>query len=140
MAGEVIARMIQEAASNVPSDTSDIIFGVVQKVNPLEILVDDRYTITQDLMVLMSPVKEKILSFTVNDVLSRSSGSVSYVTDSSYRSEGSSIGKSSATFLTGVNNSGRTINLTVFEALKKGERVSMIKGQRNQLYYVLDRA
>lgn len=139
MAGEIIAQMIAQASNNVPTDSSDLIFGKVTKVGPLEILVDERYTITQDLMVLMSPVKERVVSFTVNDVSSSSSGSVSYVTNGSFGEPGSPTSKSSATFLTGTSHSSRTIELQIFRNLIVGDKVAMIKGQKNQIYYILDR-
>lgn len=139
MAGEVIAKMLMEAKNNLPKGASDLIFGKVVRAKPLEILVDERYTLTSDMLVLLSPVKEKKVSFNVSDQIGYSTGGVSYVTNSTFGKEGTATNKGSSNFVTSVSGGSRTITLTIFEALKVGEKVAMIKGQNNQIYYVLDR-
>ena len=139
MAGEVIAKMLMEAKNNLPKGASDLIFGKVVKAKPLEILVDERYTLTSDMLVLLSPVKEKKVSFNVSDQIGYSTGGISYVTNSTFGKEGTATNKGSSNFVTSVSGGSRTITLTIFEALKVGEKVAMIKGQNNQIYYVLDR-
>lgn len=141
MAGELIARMISEAKNNVPSDSTDLIFGQVTSVSPLVVYVDSKYYIEEDLLVLMAPVKRKTISFTVNDISNSSSTSIPYVTSSTFGEPGDSNSKSSASALSGTSHSHspRVIEIEIFRDLKVGDKVYMIKGQKNQIYYVLDR-
>lgn len=68
MAGELIARMISEAKNNIPTNSCGLLFGQVTKINPLEIYIDSKYALTQDMLILMSPVKEKKVSFYVDGI------------------------------------------------------------------------
>lgn len=53
-AGDKLVRVMQQAAKNVNPKTNatDLLYGVVQSVNPLTVLVDNRLSLTEEFLIL----------------------------------------------------------------------------------------
>ena len=57
MAGEVLAGMLKNAKGN-ESETTDLVFGRVTSVSPLKIMVESRFEITYDFIILSQMVRD----------------------------------------------------------------------------------
>lgn len=53
-AGDKLVRVMQQAAkkANPKTNTTDLLYGVVQSVNPLVVLVDNRLSLTEEFLIL----------------------------------------------------------------------------------------
>ena len=111
MAGERLARLFKDAKGNA-QDFSDILYGKVTRTNPLSIEVENRFTISKEHIVLSRVVQDQSVSFSVP----------TYSLDGDNLREGS-----------------RNVTVQIFRDLKVGDEVSLLRGQKGQLYYVLDR-
>lgn len=120
MAGERIARLLKDAKGN-DQDRSDILYGRVTRTNPLQIEVEGRFKIGQEHLVLSRTVQDLTLSFNVPTY----SPTYTKIEDKNV--------------VNGLNTGSQTVNLQVFRKLQVGDKVSMIRGRKGQLFYVLDR-
>ena len=111
MAGENLARMLKDAKGNA-QDFSDILYGKVTRINPLNIEVENRFTISKEHIVLSRVVQDQTVSFNVP----------------TYSMVGDDLREGS-----------RSVSVQIFRNLKVGDEVSLLRGQKGQLYYVLDR-
>lgn len=136
MAGEKIAQLIKNAQGN-EQDYSDILFGQVTGVDPLKINVENRFDVTQQHLVLSKTVQEysvnieiPTVSATTNDIVQPPviENKVDVDSDVSYQN-----------VVTGISVGSRQVTIPIFRALQVGDQVSMIRAQKGQLYYVLDR-
>lgn len=57
MAGEILANVIKKAAKK-EADFSDLVFGRVTSVSPLKIMVESRFEITYDFIILSQMVRD----------------------------------------------------------------------------------
>ena len=94
MAGEKLARLIKQQKIN-EMDLADFVFGQVTSISPMKIMIDNRFEITEE-FIMLSPMVQKL---TV----------------------------------------GITEYYTVFEDLKVGDNVVVLRGRSGQLYYVLNK-
>ena len=110
---------VQQAAirANEGEYPVQIVFGVVLSEAPLAILVDQRLTVTAQMLYLSSSVQEKTEQCEVQWSTGQSNGT------SGSHSHG----------ITG------TKEITFHNGLKKGEEVLMLRMQGGQRFYVLDR-
>ena len=57
MAGEVLAGMLKKAKGN-ETQVTDLVFGRVTSVTPLKIMVESRFEITYDFIILSQMVRD----------------------------------------------------------------------------------
>lgn len=57
MAGEVLAGMLKKA-KGIESQVTDLVFGRVTSVSPLKIMVESRFEITYDFIILSQMVRD----------------------------------------------------------------------------------
>lgn len=112
-----LINLIKQAAVEAvrADDPTEVLFGVVTGVNPLEVNIDQKMTLQAPMLILTNNVRD----YTVEvDVIwsTRSSGDPAH----------------------SHPVSGRKI-MTVHNGLKLGEKVLLIKMQGGQKYIVLDR-
>lgn len=93
-------------------------FGTVTRINPLEINVEQRFTITKEFLILTKNVKD----YNVNV-------SVDWNTDNR-TVEGTSH----------FHNINGTKTITIHNALKQGDEVILLQVQGGQKFIVLDKA
>ena len=57
MAGEVLAGMLKKA-KGIESQVTDLVFGRVTSISPLKIMVESRFEITYDFIILSQMVRD----------------------------------------------------------------------------------
>ncbi|SEN73479.1 Protein of unknown function [Amphibacillus marinus] len=136
MAGERIAQMIKAARGN-EQDFSDVLFGQVTQNKPLIIRVDNRFEVTEQHLVLSRNVQPYSVKVEVPTIASSSTGFVQPPVLAGKIDVNSDV--SYQNVVTDVTVGSRLINIQIFRALEVGDYVSLIRSQKGQLYYVLDR-
>lgn len=116
-----------------------VVFGEVTKVSPLEITVDQKFTLSEDFLILTNAVRDHDVYMTVN----HSTDSVSLNANHNH-----SVSSSDGTNIT-VNQKNISLNhshgysgkkkFTVHNGLGKGEKVILIRFNKGQKFLVLDR-
>lgn len=110
MAGEKLIGIMNSIRSEDKSDTTDLLFGTVSSISPLKIKIDNRYEITQEFIILSALCKQTVISVPAH--------SHSY-------SEGQT-----GTALTSI---------TLWRGLQTGDRVRILRFNKGQSFYVLER-
>lgn len=123
MAGEKIARRIKGIGNDIDR-SSDLVFGSVTSMNPLRIKIDNRFEIDNSHLILSRMVKE----LSVNVSVTVSVGVEVSVSVDGKGGSGSGSG--------GGAGSGSGL---VWRGLQVGDEVSLLKVQKGQTYYVLER-
>lgn len=120
MAGERLASLIKNARPH-ETEMSDIVYGRVTSTSPLVVEVEGRFKIGKEHLVLSRTVQDLTLSFDVP----------------TYSANHKNVNGESV--VGSLNQGSRQISIQVFRDLRVGDKVSMIRGQKGQLYYILDR-
>lgn len=136
MAGERIAQMLKKAQGN-EQDFTDILFGRVTGVNPLKINVENRFEVTQRHLVLSKTVQSYSVNIEVPTVTSTSTDIIQPPVSDGKVDVDSDV--STRNVVTNVSVGSRQVTIPIFRTLQVGDQVSMIRAQKGQLYYVLDR-
>lgn len=110
MAGEKLVHILQDASKPDLTTTTDLVFGEVISISPLNIRVDNRFNIDSKFIILSELVKEKIITI-----------------DSHNHS------------VNGVNTSKELTEITLWRGLRVGDKVRILRLNQGQLYYVLER-
>ena len=119
MAGERLAKYISDQKEPDGKKT-DIVFGEVVSTSPLRVRVENRFTIETDFLIVSQMAR-----------LLRIAIPAQTVQITGRTSEGDS--------LTGSGTVPEQ-SITIFEDLRVGDHVRMIKGQKSQLFYILERS
>lgn len=152
-----LVELIKQAAVEAvnASDPAAFYFGTVTSDNPLSINVEQKMDLTSEFLILTNAVKDHVVEMTVdhtteNVSLVESSGDITVTSKLNPEQPGTTIENevqnTSSTSISAVkidlthkhSYKGRK-KFTVHNALKKGEKVVMIKLQGGQKFVVLDR-
>jgi len=136
MPGEKLAKVICEAKTK-DHEMTDILFGKVTSVNPLRIQVDNRFTIEGNFIVLSQMVQNFSVRINVPTVTA-THGTVNSVQLDGGRPDVDAPAQQVGV-VTGISTGTQEQEVQIFRALQVGERVRMIRGQKSQLFYVLER-
>lgn len=101
---------------------TEIVFGTVISVNPLQIQISQKLILPEEFLVLSNNVKDHTTEVTINFATQDSAGGTGY---SAYAAHNHVI-------------SGKT-KVTIHNALKEGETVILMRMQGGQKYIVIDR-
>lgn len=123
MAGEKIAKRLKDIGNDI-NRSSDLTFGKVISTNPLVIRIDNRFDVGELHLILSRSVKELAVNISV---------SVSTDVNVSISIDGKSGSGSGSGSGTG---SGTNI---IWRGLQIGDKVALLKLQKGQIYYVLER-
>ena len=143
MAGERIVNLMN-SGKQAPTEKVDLMFGEVISISPLEIKVDNRFTIKEENILLSALVKEAVIEVNYSDnghshnVPSISSG----VELSGVTVEGIDIGHSHNVPQNTTSSSSSNIslsNITLWRGLIVGDKVRMLRVSNGQLFYVIER-
>jgi len=121
MAGERLAKYISDQ-KEPEGEKTDIVFGEVTSTRPLRVRVENRFTIEENFLILSQMVRDLTLPY-YDTVTSSQSGVVA---------EGNVV--------LSTSNSERMRHIQIFRDLRIGDHVRMIKGQKSQLFYILERS
>lgn len=144
---QVLQGLIKQSMDS--ASLTNVMFGTVVSVNPLQINVEQRFTITEEFLVLTKNVKDYTTSVTVN-----------------WNTENTNINLNHDHAISGfttnqANNHSHTVNametqnnelnnvhqhsisgtktITIHNALKQNDKVVLIRAQGGQKYVVLDK-
>lgn len=148
-----LVELIKQAAVEAvnASDPAAFYFGTVTNDNPLSINVEQKMDLTSEFLILTNAVKDHVVEMTVDHTHEvESSGDITVTSKLNPEQPGTTIENevqnTSSTSISAVkidlthkhSYKGRK-KFTVHNALKKGEKVVMIKLQGGQKFVVLDR-
>ena len=144
-AGDKLVKCMRDAAKqlNPPNIRTDLVYGVVQKESPLTVLVDNRLTLTEDFLI-RSPFCYNT-GFTVEiDSHAHSIGmSQIKVADHKHTKDGgdtsSAGGFTTTPKATCQKAGGHKVTVTLWDDLKVGDKLVMLRVQEGQEYMILYR-
>lgn len=108
---DIIKRASIDAEDN--QQPCDIRFGTVASVSPLKVKITNEFILPQSLLIVPEHLTDHVISVTMNL-------STSTVDEHSHEIHG-------------------TKTMTVHNALKKGDKVALLRKRGGQSYYILDR-
>ncbi len=116
-----------------------VIFGEVTSVSPLKITVDQKFTLTEDFLILTNSVKDHDVYMTVNHSTDATSLNANH-NHTATSSDGSNITVSQKNITLDHSHgySGKK-KFTIHNGLAKGEKVILIRFNKGQKFLVLDR-
>ena len=136
-----IINVIKKAAIGAVGEgsPSDILFGTVTKINPLEITVEQKLPLTKEFLILTKNVIDYKTEVTVNWQTERVNQNINHNHSVSVSGEASvSIGEYSKDLSHDHSISGRK-EITIHNALKQGDTVILLQQAGGQKYIVLDK-
>ena len=113
MAGNKILEVIRKTSQENKSDLTDLLFGQVTSVSPLRIKIENRYEISDDLIILTSAVQDFEVEMTVDHETETASSHI-------HKYKGKK-------------------KFFVHLALKVGEKVLVLRVQNGQKFVIIDR-
>ena len=140
MAGEKLARMIQESARKAANsnDKTDFIPGEVISTDPLKIKVDNKFVLDERFLLLSALCKRKALDLSsfentiINLILDVvESADITYQDEEGEEQDCSIKVDRKVTLRLG--------EMILWDDLQRGEKVRMLRVSSGQLYYVLER-
>ena len=144
---QVLQGLIKQSMDS--ASLTNVMFGTVVSVNPLQINVEQRFTITEEFLVLTKNVKDYTTSVTVNwntentNINLNHNHAISGFTTNQANNHTHTV-NSIQTQDCELNNihqhsiSG-TKTITIHNALKQNDKVVLIRAQGGQKYVVLDK-
>jgi len=116
------------------TNPTDILQGTVVSVKPLSINVEQRFTLTEEFLILTKNVKDYKVNVSIDWITENTELNASH----SHSVDG--ISTESSTFDTNHNHSLiGTKQITIHNGLKVGEKVILLRNQGGQKYIVLDK-
>lgn len=146
---QVLQGLIKQSMDS--ASLTNVMFGTVVSVNPIQINVEQRFTITEEFLILTKNVKDYTTSVTVNwntentdlnlthNHLINSFQTNSGGTESHSHSVNSMQTQDCNLNTTHQHSISGTKNITIHNALKQGDKVVLIRAQGGQKYVVLDK-
>lgn len=110
MAGEKLVALMQDAAKKGAVDSTDLLYGIVTSISPLKIKVDNRFEIDDNFILLSSLVTETKITIPAHN----------------------------HSIPTGSSGNALT-EITLWRGLIVGDSIRMLRLNKGQLFYVLER-
>ena len=143
--GDKMVAAMKKAAKmvNPPTNTTDVVYGVVQKTKPLTVLVDNRLELTEEFLVLSPLCYSTSFSFSIPshahsvDVGKISVGGNIHTLENK---ETTSAGGFTATPSASCEKAGgHKVTVTLWDDLKIGDKLVMLRISQGQEYMILYR-
>ncbi len=127
-----LVKNIKQAAVEAvnASKPAGVIYGTVQSVNPLEIFVEQKLVLTKEFVVVPEHLTDYETEITFDDPNIKQI----YTTWNMEETQESQRSKIS------FKQPAAKHKITVYNGLKNGDKVIMLRQQGGQLYFILDRA
>lgn len=132
MPGAKLVAMMQDAAQISPTKSADLVFGVVKKIEPIEIKVDGRFTIGEKFIILSVLCRKQTITVPALDEPKHLHIVPEHLTlpagedDHIHKIEEQETEKELQT-------------ITLWRGLKVGDKVRMLRVAEGKLYYVIER-
>ena len=148
MAGEKLARAIKQCASQAIPKTSltDLMFGTVTSIDPLKIMVENRFEVDSNFLLLSPFCIEKKVKINIPSHNHTASASEHIVAKHKHFLDESNSEETQENSEVTLNHSIKlveakpsTIEVVIWGGLQVGDKVSLLRVAEGQKYYVLDR-
>lgn len=143
--GDRLVDCMRQAArkTNPSSKNTDIVYGVVQKTNPLTVLVDNRLALTEEFLILSPFCYKASFDFTIDghthgvniETIAQEDHSHDTETKPTEKAGGFSITPSASIASAG----GHKVSVTLWENLAKGDKLTLLRVKEGQAYLILYR-
>ncbi|MEG0297629.1 MAG: DUF2577 family protein [Clostridium sp.] len=147
MAGEKLVKLIQQGARGAipPTSLTDLTYGTVTDISPIKISIEDRFEVDSSCLLLSPFCYEKKLTVevpahthtvTINDHnVSKHKHKLDDETKETQENDDVTLKHSS-----NISEGKKTnIQIVVWEGLKVGDKVSLLRVSEGQKFYVLDK-
>lgn len=126
----MLANVIKKLAVDAGEESAPVVllYGIVESSNPLKINVDQRLPLTEDFLILTNNVKDYKTKISFNNP-----GIKNIVKNYSMDN---TVGTN---YKLAFQDSSVENEVTIYNGLKKGEKVILLRVQGGQQYIVLDR-
>ncbi|MGG7176196.1 DUF2577 domain-containing protein [Clostridium paraputrificum] len=148
MAGEKLVGLIKQGAANAIPQTSltDLMFGTVTSVEPLRILIENRFEVDSSFLLLSPFCYEKKIkieipthehSITVQDHIGLKHKHYVDETNTKETEENEDITLKHEASISSVAK--KVIEVPIWDGLNVGDKVSLLRVSNGQKYYVMDK-
>lgn len=122
---DIVKRASMDAMDN--AKMSDLRFGTVTSISPLNVQITNQFTIPKDLLV----VPEKLTDYEIETTIT---------TEYGWKTEDTAGGSGDDSFATHNHKiKHEKKKIKIHNALKVGDKVVLVRKQGGQLFYILDR-
>lgn len=138
-----ILRIIKQAAKETNESGKPVEFtsGTVIAENPLTIMTEQKLQLTENFITLTSAVKDRYVDMEITASTQTIPDHTHNITTDTLTNDGHSHNINSVTELAGSHKHDITgvKRIKLFNGLKKGEKVLLVRWQGGQRYIVIDR-
>lgn len=132
MAGDRFIKIMQNAAKQPASESTDLIFGVVTSIAPLKVKVDNRFEVGAEFLILSALVKETIIKIPKRDVNTHTH------TIPASNTGQAGEGPHSHSIPAHITNAAMP-DILLWRGLIVGDNVRMLRVNSGQMFYILER-
>ena len=134
-----IIPIIKQAAMNAVENAQmcDLRYGTVTSVSPLKVQITNQFIIPASLFV----VPQHLTNYEVECTISQPAQTISGTTEksTSLKDEDEPLSEHTHEFSVTTNGGKSKQTITVYNALKIGDKVALLRKQGGQSYFILDR-
>ena len=116
---------------------SDLRFGTVVSTSPLKVQVTSQFTIPESMLVVPQHLTNHSISCTITQADQSGSGTTGK--SLSLTNESEPVKSHTHSFSVKMEGGTSTSSVTFHNALRKNDRVALLRAQGGQMYYILDR-
>lgn len=144
-AGDRLVKSMRAAAKqlNPPNTRTDLVYGVVQKENPLTVLVDNRLTLTEDFLIKSPFCYSTGFTIKIDDHAHSVGVSQIKIADHKHTKDGgdtsSAGGFTTTPKATCGGAGGHEVTVNLWDNLKVGDKLVMLRVHEGQEYMILYR-
>ena len=122
MSGERLLGIMRKTGAQAipPESRTDILYETVTSISPLKVSIDNRFEVTQDFLTLSPFCYDHIITFNEDEAHTH--------TVETYYGE-----KTTSTY------PGKQISVTVWQGLRVGDKVRLLRYRSGQMFYILDK-
>lgn len=122
MSGErLLGIMRKTGAQSVPVENrTDILYGTVTSISPLKVIVDNRFEVNQKQLTLSPFCYDRIVTFNEDEAHT-------HTVETYYGVKTSS------------EYPGKQISITIWQGLRVGDKVCLLRYRGGQMFYILDK-
>lgn len=132
MKGTSFIKISKNIVDNALKSTTDIVYGTVSNDKPLKIKINNKLEIDKDFLILSKLVKKCVVKIPEEKKVGHVHTIKTLTT--------SSAGEDSHTHIIPEFKTEKALEtITLWEDLKKGDKVLMLKVNFGQMYYVIER-
>lgn len=127
MAGDRLIHTIQNMSKPPIEETTDLLYGEVISITPLKIMVDNRFEVDEQFLILSALVKETIINIS------------SHLHNGPSRVTASAGEHPHSHSVPAANTSSELPSIRLWRGLIVGDKVRLLRVANGQMFYVMER-